>query len=816
MYPSFNELLQRAQHLAKDPKPPTDPLPSERTLHEVLQLTSEMHARLTQAWDEGGRMGANIMLGSHGVDMQKLTQKIENLNVGKLFQAPELPVVSVEELLKNEMESVIMSVIDETNSNTFNAVEQHKWSCTYADWEREKLQLLNAFEDSESSETAEGVLCPLKAGSEKESASHSKGSRLNRMQLAYAEKLIEYNRGDKSNLLVSRFTRLAHKQLKDAQVQQMWQLLEFMVRVLPATPDVDATPARRMTPEFLQQARVYLEQRFRLQIFETIQRGCHLSMLSVSPNVYDKVELYVRLTCHTPESRCSLVDMQHERPLWPHVYFSLRCGDLGAAMQFLRDWGNIYPDMQQLLQQQQLIKEQQLRLDQRLLKARLQMSLMPEYRVISGDPYKKAVFAMLLDYDQPQEQHCELVQSIDDFLWLHLSLRRDVSHLSLADLQSVMSCNCGPKFLSDKMTIPVYFQLLILTGHFEAAIEFLARSEAMRPHAVHMAIALDELQLLDTPRNELESLLSSDPGDLSPSSRLNLVRLVVAYAKPFELSNTEEALHYYYLLRKFTSSENGRSVMTNCIVELLVEAGDEKTLKFFFGTSQSFDPSITCGGFYLQLPDLVSEKHELAAIVATELAKRAKYKPAISMYILARKLNKALSLMSSLLAQVVHQQQGKSSLRDTLRHIISELNVALAGSHKQLQPDVLETYSLFTRLMDFFDAHHAGNLLLASKILNNCELVANNCGEVNERLIRLKFLGIDVHKVMPSVLLAAMSIVHSEYEQLKLQHTPEVHKLRAHLQERAKALINLAATSPYRIPQETNKQLVQLEIEMQY
>lgn len=45
----------------------------------------------------------------------------------------------------------------------------------------------------------------------------------------------------------------------------------------------------------------------------------------------------------------------------------------------------------------------------------------------------------------------------------------------------------------------LYFQMLILTGQFEAAIEFLARNHRYQIHGVHMAIALNEMHLLCLP-----------------------------------------------------------------------------------------------------------------------------------------------------------------------------------------------------------------------------------------------------------------------------------------------------------------------------
>lgn len=47
----------------------------------------------------------------------------------------------------------------------------------------------------------------------------------------------------------------------------------------------------------------------------------------------------------------------------------------------------------------------------------------------------------------------------------------------------------------------LYFQVLTLTGQFEAAIEFLSRVPKYKVHAVHMAIALNELYLLGGPQD---------------------------------------------------------------------------------------------------------------------------------------------------------------------------------------------------------------------------------------------------------------------------------------------------------------------------
>lgn len=52
----------------------------------------------------------------------------------------------------------------------------------------------------------------------------------------------------------------------------------------------------------------------------------------------------------------------------------------------------------------------------------------------------------------------------------------------------------------------LYFEVLFLTGQFEAAIDFLAHEERLRCHAVHVALAMFESQFLAVPLN-IQSLL---------------------------------------------------------------------------------------------------------------------------------------------------------------------------------------------------------------------------------------------------------------------------------------------------------------------
>lgn len=55
----------------------------------------------------------------------------------------------------------------------------------------------------------------------------------------------------------------------------------------------------------------------------------------------------------------------------------------------------------------------------------------------------------------------------------------------------------------------LYFEVLLLTAQFEAAIEFMSRIESVRCHAVHVALAFYELHYLLLPSSSHSKLRES-------------------------------------------------------------------------------------------------------------------------------------------------------------------------------------------------------------------------------------------------------------------------------------------------------------------
>lgn len=88
--------------------------------------------------------------------------------------------------------------------------------------------------------------------------------------------------------------------------------------------------------------------------------------------------------------------------------------------------------------------------------------------------------------------------------------------------------------------------------------------------------------------------------------------------------------------------------------------------------------------------------------------------------------------------------------------------------------------------------------------------------EVDERVNALRRVSPEVAGTLADVLLATMTILYRQYQKLRLAEPgDEMAREQLHdLREQARALTSFAGTLPYRMPNETNSKLVQMEILM--
>ncbi|KRT79461.1 hypothetical protein AMK59_8427, partial [Oryctes borbonicus] len=801
----FADLLFEAEKLTHEIEETTELPKVDRSLRQVLEASNELYTRVAQVGAKD--IQANLLLGSKGVDLPRIAQKLDIISSKRTFESVE-PVddVDITACLENEMRNCVLSTIEEEHKKCFGAIMEQSWEHIQGEWKQEKRKILNAMIGPSGNFITLGKQKPT-------FVEPSVGSALmGKEETVYASKLIEYNlalsRGlSKPNAVL--FFAKTSEEFNDSKVNEMWEMIKYMSE-LPSFPHGSDPVAIRGTDAIIEtmanQGRKYLENRYKVYMSNIINENLLRAQRGGIPGTYPLVKSFVGIRLQG--EYLGLQDGQiDERPLWPMVYYCLRSGDLGAALHCLKAAS---------VDCQNLIKILELKLNNRPRTEifKHEDTVKFDYRRFirnSTDPFKRIVWAVLGCCDALDE-HTEVAKTADDYLWLKLSLVRiDVpkeDHVDYKELQKTIIDEYGETHYDAINQPHLYFQVLVLTGQFEAAFEFLSRIERYRVHAVHMAIALNEIYLLAGPSDCASPLLSIDPADPKPFRRLNIVRLIMIYVRKFELICYNETLHYFYLLNKFSDS-NGTSMYMICVSDLVQESREYER---FFGKVQR--SGVRTKGLLDEFynPEVTPER--VANLVAGQLVDKGLFEDAIDLYDIANNQPEVLSLFCTLLSQVVHLPPQEGSLRNRIHSRVRELYSRYCSDGFKCPPNIVASFTALKDLLVFFDHYHAKQYMMALKNLIDLQLVPLRVEDLDERVSNFKKLNVDVCKVLPDVLLATMNILYEQYQKIKAnEFIPSRLKdlsVDAQLEDirnQAKVITNFTGMLPYRMPGDTNSRL---------
>ena len=322
--------------------------------------------------------------------------------------------------------------------------------------------------------------------------------------------------------------------------------------------------------------------------------------------------------------------------------------------------------------------------------------------------------------------------------------------------------------------------------------------ENLSSHATHIALVMFELDLLSQPPNIQSALLSKDAGDRGCSRRLNLARLLMLYVKHFESTDPKEALQYFYFLRNMKGG-HGDNLFMSCVGELVLESREFDLLLGTLMTDGSRAPGLVdkFGG----LVDTV----DIIDMVARDSEERGMLEDAVKLYDLASKHAKVVSLLNTLLAQVIALPATPESRRDRIQRQAVTIAKRYKMSGVVAGRDNTSTLFLLLDLATFFDLYHAGKLGESLDTLARVKLVPMSGAAVDMAVTTFRQLSDEVRRNIPEILLAAMTALHSQY---RAGQGPEGGR------EKARSLITYAGMIPYRLPGDTNARLVQMEVQM--
>lgn len=827
----FGDLLRDAEQLNVDVDTVSELPQVAQNLHQIMEMSQRLWTKTAQhGTSEVADVKASILLGSKGLDIPRISQRLETLSAVKTYEPLEpIADTDIQGLLRNERENALLAVIEETKRNTRLQTEQHFWQAKQNEWEQEKQRILNTLIGS-SSELIDVAAETSNLFSDVSTSRIEGRSTMDSVEMAYARQVYIYNdkvvKGGMKPNLINLFEEMA-QQFEDKRIEDFWAMVREMSSV-PMTISSDSVTVRTsqdLQMAFIRQGRRYLEHSYIEFISNIIGENLREARLGGIPGVYNLVRgfLKVKLPGGIPGLEDGVVE---GLPVWPVIYYCIRCGDLEAAKDTTNNAG------QDLGEFGEYLEEYKQNEDRRLSPSK-ETKLRLHYRRAvrsSTDPFKRAVYCILGRCDT-MDNHAEVAEKTEDYLWLKLSQvqfgespasssQSSSERLTLQQLQTTLLEEYGESHFNAHQNPYLYFKILFLSAQFEAAIEFLSRNDnGLRSHAVHAAIVLHELGLLALPDNIQAQLLSRDPQDPHPMHRLNFVRLIKMYTSKFESTDPREALQYFFLLRNLRDA-GGKSYFVRCLSELVIESREFETL---LGRRER-DGARRPGA----VDKFQVDTQSITETVAMDTEAKGLFEDALKLYDLAGNTDKVLELMNKLLSPVVASSNSPQSSRERLQSIA--ISVAERYQAQGLSGNAANTKSfyLLLDLMTFFDNYHNKDLNRALTTIRQLQLIALSPESVDDRVNSFKQYTDEIRRSLPDVLLATMNVLYTKYRSCRSSGSTQSPQSRAgqrtedggkesylaHLRKQAKALITFAGMLPYRMPGDTNARLVQMEVLM--
>ncbi|XP_058967670.1 nuclear pore complex protein Nup93 [Pocillopora verrucosa] len=825
MSSSFGDLLQQAEQLTADMDSGWELPRVERNLHQLAEAGQRLWSQTTGVSGADVQVKASILLGTKGFDVPRLSEKLDRLDTTKTFEPLE-PVreTDIQGFLRNERENAILAAIEEARENTFNQAERHQWSCMESEWEKEKEKILNSLlgagqETLDFSGEAEVFTTS--------SLSLQGRSALDATEQAYARQVYIHNEAliqSARHNIVDGFTALIDR-FEDPIIKGMWMFIKELGEELHRSHGslhILAETVRfslDFQVAFIKMARSFLERRYLQFVQDSVYSNLPRAKLGGVPGTLQLVKSFLKIKLPSVVQGLEDGDVDGA-PLWPLIYYCLRCGDPKAALQAVQHVPQHLAEFRDFFVEYLNSEESRLSPSS---ESKLRLQYKRSIRT-SQDPFKRAVYCLIGQCDVQTDSHQEVANKTEDYLWLKLcqvTVKEEEGNnnsVTFQRLQTMLLEQFGEAHFNAYQKPLLYFQVLFLTGQFEAAIEFLSRAEAFRSHAVHFAIALFKMHVILLPESIQAQLLTSSPRDPQPNRRLNFARLIMSYTRKFEVTDPREALQYFFLLRGMNGPQ-GEDLFMSCVSELVLETREFEMLLGKLEPDGKRKPGC--------IDKFHRDTTKIIEVVAKDSAEKGLSEEAVKLFDLAKNHDGALEILNKLLSQVISASSGVQSQRDRLHTLAFDLAQRYRTSGHSASQSRIGTFFLLLDLMQFFDLYHAGQHDTALDVMQKLRLVPLGIEAVEERVTAFRQYNDEIRRNLPDVLLATMNILYTKYRnargsgqspltgsQRNLRDDGGQERFRDILRRQARALITFAGLIPYRLPGDTNARLVQMEVLM--
>lgn len=771
----------------------------------IRQLLDAAENLWTKVGVPGVEARGNVFLCSRGVDAPQVPKQLEKLSsAATLDTLDPKPDMDVESFVKNEVQNAILGLIESVKKSNEDFIERRQNDTTVRNWRNKKLNIVNSFPGYVPSSSSPGSSASsLTTAAAFNTTNFGLNAHLDQTELMYAQRLCEYiqqveNHGIGTDILQSFATaaEIAH----DDRVNEMWTIVKCMSQIVPEHSCDYARSSVANQNAMIVNARSYLEHRYVVFMKNYVKSHLSKAKLGGIPGTYPLVRSFVSVYVNQYNNADRL--FHDGLPFWPLLYYLIRCGDLKSVVRILEK-SNYNPE---LLNVFTAVKNNLNYVDVS------DQGFASSMAYDSKDPFKRVIYSLVAAVDITSK-HSDVIKTVDDYLWLKLcQVRSDRDKFTYSQLQSMIHEEYKDQF-GDVQPM-LYFQLLFLTGQFESAIQSVFRHQKLCSHAIHVAIVLNELNLLYLPNDFDQPILFKDGNQVD---RLNLARMMKIYCAKFENQDLKMAINYYYCLRRAESK--GTTLFVLYVAGLVTETEEHDKV---FGYLKPDGKKVN--GILDSFTISDASKTDIIRTAAVLAEQKCSLEVSAKLYELVGQYDKVLELVNIMLSRIIQPDtfstfEKTPDMKNKAIDYANVLSQRLDGIEINTSEEAIVTFNMLKSIFVFFEQYNSHKYTLAFDVLQTIGLIPLSVNQVEERLSAFKKYDELILRILPGVMTATMNMLYSQYSDIKKEQVNKNIKGQEqkqaqleYIREKAKAITSFTGRVPFQINSEVINHLVQTEI----
>ncbi|TKY89944.1 hypothetical protein EX895_001242 [Sporisorium graminicola] len=904
---SLSDLLQQSRkltnHLGRSDLPQIQ-LGLDQIENQSRKLVSKS---LRAGSAQPGDARAHYFLANGGIDAAQLADTIHSANIASTFE-PLQPIydTDVESYLTHEHQQVIISAIEQGRRETLQDFHRSLDRTMHRDWERQKrkiLEELGQHQPSNASTAARDAadIDASRSGFGASTSAHTLPAGSSSMLGSTATSQM-HGKMARYQMVVSRLNSsrlegyslaLAHafidaisglgEDAKNKELHESWKALASMVReqnvrngefsakpvkerqYAPTYVDLKAWNSLdgiNLRKELIDGSKAFLENEFEEHMEQVIAANPVLAQRGGAPTVRSTVSAFLRVQHLSSQNQwrsdlAKELDASTNVPIWAELYFLLRIGKARQALECASENENRIrsTDPSFLAYLKAWVDSPDRRLP-RLLKDRFIAEYNSRFRTLPEvhDPYKLGLYKLIGRIDVSKKFPTLLTSSIQNWLWLQLSMVRETydedadaqdsvrDRFTLADLGYKVE-KFGESYFDPKGNRPLfYFRLLLLCGQFEKAVGFLFSRSAHQVDAIHFAVVLAYYGLLRVPSqaasSQVEYLLVESDGQGGSVASIDFAKLVQRYVRMFSQSSRRDALQYLYLicLNSDVAEPVGSEQVRRChdLIRALVLEAHPTEFQELLGDVRT-NGAKTPGLIERNLPliKIKNEREFLSTIVqvaATQCDMAHRTESAILLYNLAGQHDTVVAVLNKELGARLTEPSSASEWKAT--GLSSGASFSAASNLVTLATAILDTYEkqfgysgknrdTCRRLLELKKAvglHSDGQNVQALQTIEALRILPLDAESrkdvvaITRKAEEFKEVDENIARNFSEIVLMTMTILYNLHQELKesihRSGTSAMDEYRA----QARALMMWAGMLRFRMSSETYSQLTRLDV----